>query len=132
MKQVVVGIISRIKNGEKQYFLISSTRDFGEYSGFYYPPGGHIGVNEDEKTALVREIREELDASVTPIDRVITTKGDIKDQITHWWTCETSEKFSPTIDTDEIENFGWFSKKEIINSDKVWPATKSFFKEYIS
>ncbi len=43
MKNVVVGIVSK-KNerAENEYLLVASNKDFGKYTGYYYPPGGHI------------------------------------------------------------------------------------------
>lgn len=50
MKEVVVGIIPRdIPSENNEYLLMSSKRDFGEYTGLYYPPGGHLEMSEDEK-----------------------------------------------------------------------------------
>ena len=64
MKKVVVGIISS-KTNPKKYLLASSKKDFGKYTGYYYPIGGHVDNGEDELTALKREIKEELSVNVT-------------------------------------------------------------------
>ena len=61
MKRVVVGIISR-KNteGVEQYLLVSSKKYFGIFTGYYYPPGGHLEEGEEEVACLKRELKEEL------------------------------------------------------------------------
>ena len=130
MEKVVVGIISRIKNNnETEFLLMSSKRDFGKFTGFYYPPGGHLEDNEDISTALTREIKEELGFEVKPIKQLSVSKGDIKDQMTHWWICSAVvNEIIPQ--EDEVENVRWFTKEEILKSDKVWPATKKFFKKF--
>ena len=33
---------------------------------------------------------------------------------------------------EQYRHGGFYSKKEILNYEKAWPATKKFFKEYIS
>ncbi len=65
IKEVVVGIIYRIrKEGEREYLLVSSKKDFGEFTGFYYPPGGHLEEGENFTDCLIREMKEELELIV--------------------------------------------------------------------
>ncbi|MCX6810558.1 MAG: NUDIX hydrolase [Candidatus Berkelbacteria bacterium] len=130
MKNVVVGIISNEGNPVK-YLLVNSTRDFGEFTGFYYPPGGHLDNGEDEKTALIREIKEELNLDVTPVEKLAETGSDLPDQITHWWRCDVVGEAKIQTDKDEIGEVKWFSRDEIIKSNVVWPASKKFFEEFV-
>ncbi|MFH1142532.1 MAG: NUDIX hydrolase [Candidatus Uhrbacteria bacterium] len=131
MKHVVVGIISRTnKQDEQEYLLVCSKRDFGEFSGFYYPPGGHIEDEENEKDTLIREIREELDIEIEPIKKVTEAPGDIRDQMTCWWSCRLDTNQELTIDTTEIADADWFTKDQMSEMN-IWPATRNFFKEYV-
>src|SRR3972149_8749414 len=85
MTKVAVGIV---KHPEKEkYLLVRSTRDFGEYTGYYYPPGGHVG-DESIPDALRREFREELSLEISPVRQIAETEGDVKGQTTFWWECE--------------------------------------------
>ncbi len=129
MKRVVVGILSRQRGDEPEYFLVSSTKDFGEFSGAYYPPGGHIEEGEDEPSALIREIHEELGVDIAPIRCIAETLGDVKDQITYWWECELLNN-DFVIDIQELADTGWFTRKEMENLP-LWPATRKFFNEHI-
>lgn len=131
MKRVVVGIISRLnKNGDAEYLLVSSRRPmFGKYSGAYYPPGGHIEVDETEEQALVRELKEELKLDVRPVARLAESPGDVKDQITYWWRCDvTSGELQR--DKSELADAGYFTRKKMANL-RLWPATKRFFDRFI-
>ncbi|OGM11420.1 hypothetical protein A2Z22_00885 [Candidatus Woesebacteria bacterium RBG_16_34_12] len=130
MNQVVVGIISRETRRGIEYLLLSSKRDFGKFTGFYYPPGGHLENGENEENALVREIKEELRIKVKPINKVAETSSDIKGQLTHWWMCQ-ADTSKIKIQTDEIKNLRWFTREEIIKSKNIWPATKNIFQKYI-
>ena len=82
MSKVVVGIIVK-EDQEKSYLLVSSKTDFGEYTGLYYPPGGHVEVGESEEEALKREIKEELGLEIIKSKKVTDEiESDIKDQET--------------------------------------------------
>jgi 8-oxo-dGTP pyrophosphatase MutT (NUDIX family) len=129
MKKVVVGILSRInKNNEQEYLLVSSTKDFGEYTGFYYPPGGHLENGETFEQALVREMREELGIEIRPDREIAVTPGDVPDQATHWWTCEL---IGGVIDPqkDEIAATGFFTLEQM-RFMNIRPATKKFFEMF--
>ena len=58
MTHVVVGIIK--KDNPLSYLLVSSKQDFGEYTGYYYPPAGHIKNGEDELMALKKRNKRRI------------------------------------------------------------------------
>ena len=127
---VVVGIISRISESKVEYLMVSSNKDYGEYTGFYYPPGGHVQEGEDIQVALARELKEELGIDVVVEKEIAETGGDVKKQVTHWWSCST-ESGEFDIQDEHIADARWMTKEEIVMSDRVWPATKIFFVEHI-
>ena len=57
--EVVAAII--IKDGE----VFATQRGYGEWQGWWEFPGGKIEPGETTQEALVREIREELDADIS-------------------------------------------------------------------
>lgn len=129
MNKVVVGIIDRInQDGEKEWLLVRSARDFGDYTGCYYPPGGHVEEGEAIISALTREIKEELNLNAKPIAQIAVSAGDVPDQETYWWSCEVDGdiKLDP-----ELSDAQYFNQKQIEDEIKVWPATRRFFEEYI-
>lgn len=132
MKQVAVAIISKETPNGNQYLLMSSKTDFGKFTGFYYPPGGHIENGEDIENGLVRELKEELNLDIKPIRQIAVTPGDIKDQTTYWWKCEIiGSDQNMTTQEEEVQDVRWFSEKEIKNASNLWPATKKFFQKFI-
>jgi 8-oxo-dGTP diphosphatase len=127
MSCVVVGII--LKKNPLSYFLVSSKKDFWEFTGYYYPPAGHVEPGENEIDALKREIREELGIEVMSAIKLDTNVSDITNQKTSWYICETNN-FDFKINYDELSDAGFFTQSEM-NSMNIWPATKKVFEEYI-
>ena len=72
MKQirVVAAVIRDNSQGEDRIF--ATARGYGEFKGWWEFPGGKIEPGESPEQALVREIREELTASIR-VDRYLTT-----------------------------------------------------------
>ena len=53
--RVVIAIISRSReNSEIEYLLAKPNKDYGEFTGYWYSPGGKIELGENEEQALVR------------------------------------------------------------------------------
>jgi 8-oxo-dGTP pyrophosphatase MutT (NUDIX family) len=128
MTNVVVGIIEKEVDSTKKFLLVSSKKDFGKYTGFYYPPGGHLEEGEDDRSALIREIKEELGIQVDPTDKLASTDSDIEGQITHWWKCDIHGEIN--ANTDEIEDYGYYSLDEMEEMN-IFPSTRKFFENYV-
>lgn len=129
IKNVVVGILFKTLNNTKEYLFMSSTKDFGKFTGLLYPVGGHLEEGETEKDALKREIQEELGIKVEPLKKLFQSPGDIPNQITHWWVCKPlPSNIIFKVDKNEVNNILWMNKEEITkNSSLFWPATYKFF-----
>lgn len=62
MKTIKVAAAIIIVDGK----LFATQRGYGEYAGWWEFPGGKIEPGETPEEALVREIHEELDTTVSP------------------------------------------------------------------
>jgi 8-oxo-dGTP pyrophosphatase MutT (NUDIX family) len=133
MKHVVVGILYKVVNSTKVYLFMSSTKDFGKFTGLLYPVGGHVEDGETETESLKREINEELGINVEPLRKLSQSPGDIPDQLTHWWVCpQLPEKVVLKLDNSEVKRILWLSEEEIIKSPNLlWPATYKFFTQVL-
>lgn len=130
IKQVVVGIISKEGDGDMtKYLLVKAKTNFGEFTGCWYPPGGHMEKGESEEEALVREMKEELGLEVVPTRKIAKSPGDVENLVAHWWKCEATS-LEIKVDEVEIAEVGWFTKKDM-ESIRLWPATRKLFNEYI-
>ncbi len=127
MKHVVVAIIKR--DNPLSYLLVSSKKDHGEFSGFYYPPGGHIEGEESESIALERELEEELSIKLSKATKLTETLADVKDQKTSWYVCEV-EYPELSLNKEDLRDATDFTEAQI-NGMIVWPATLEVFRKHI-
>lgn len=128
MTHVVVAIIVK-RNPTPSYLLVSSRKDFGEHTGYYYPPAGHVEDGEDEESALSREVIEELGVNIVSVKKIIDTEGDIANQKTSWYLCEV-DSYEFMIDYEELYDVGFFTEEDM-KTMKIWPATKNVFETYV-
>ncbi|NMC51747.1 NUDIX hydrolase [Candidatus Kuenenbacteria bacterium] len=126
MKRVIAAII---KNSGNKYLLVSSKRDFGQFSRYYYPPAGKVEVGENDFECLRRELREELGLELLSVKFITETPGDIQNQTTAWYECHIDD-YELKINEEELSTAGYFSLEEMRQLD-LWPATKKFFEKYI-
>ena len=75
MKTIHV-VAAIIRNGDK---ILATQRGYGDYKDGWEFPGGKIEENETPQDALVREIREELEADIIVGDHLVTVEHDYPD-----------------------------------------------------
>ena len=112
--EVVAAII--IKDGE----VFATQRGYGEFKGWWEFPGGKIESGECPKDALVREIREELDAEISVWELLETVEWDYTNfHLTmHCFVCSLT---SESLHLNEHEAAVWLTK-ETLHSVKWLPA----------
>lgn len=72
MKTIEV-VAAVIKHGNA---VFATQRGYGEFKGGWEFPGGKVESGETPEAALVREIKEELDATITVDSFLITVEHD--------------------------------------------------------
>ena len=112
--RVVAAVVLRKQNGSKQIF--ATQRGYGEFEGGWEFPGGKIEVGETPQKALIREIKEELDADIVVGDLIDTIEYDYPDfhlSMDCFW-CELQ---SEHVVLNEHEDAKWLSKAQLDSVD---------------
>ena len=114
IEEVVAAII--IKEGK----VFATQRGYGDWKGWWEFPGGKIEPGEEPRAALVREIKEELDADISVGDLLETVEWDYPSfHLTmHCYICLLN---SESMHLNEHEASAWLTK-ETLNSVQWLPA----------
>lgn len=104
--EVVAAVI--VKNGT----ILATQRGYGEFKGKWEFPGGKINEDEMQEDALVREIKEELNADINVIDYLTTVHYDYPNfhLIMHTYIC--------TLKNDV--KFVYHNEKELEHDNMIW------------
>lgn len=112
--RVVAAVIQRKQNGSKQIF--ATQRGYGKFEGGWEFPGRKIEVGETPQKALIREIKEELDADIVVGDLIDTIEYDYPDfhlSMDCFW-CELQ---SEHVVLNEHEDAKWLSRAQLDSVD---------------
>ena len=123
MKHINV-VAAIIRRGNK---ILATQRGYGEWKGWWEFPGGKIEDGESFTNALIREIREELDAEIK-VERLLRiVEWDYPDfHLTlHCYWCTLTSKSLHLI---EHESARWLTKEDIFTV-KWLPADISVLQE---
>ncbi len=115
----VVAAVIRDKSEEEDK-IFATARGYGEFKGWWEFPGGKIEKGETPQEALVREIREELTATIKVNDLIYTIEYDYPDFHLSM-DCFWAEVTEGRLVLKEAEAAKWLTKKEI-DSVKWLPA----------
>lgn len=108
--RVVAAVIYEIKDGERRIF--TTARGYGEYKGWWEFPGGKIEQGETPRQAIVREIKEELNAEIVPEEYIKTIEYDYP-AFHLSMDCFWAKIVSGRIELKEAEAARWLGKDEI-------------------
>ena len=118
---VVAAII--IKDGQ----VFASKRGYGEFKGWWEFPGGKIESGEYPKDALVREIREELDAEIAVGDLLETVEWDYPN-VPLTMHCFVCTLLSESVSLNEHAAAAWLGR-ESLHSVKWLPADEGLLRK---
>lgn len=112
--RVVAAII--IRDGK----VFATQRGYGQWQGWWEFPGGKIKAGECPQEALVREIREELEAEIQVGELIETIEWDYHDfHLTmHCFVCSL---VSESMHLNEHEDSAWLTR-DTLHSVKWLPA----------
>lgn len=117
MKTVEV-VAAVIKKDNK---ILGTARGYGDFKGMWEFPGGKPEIGETKEEALVREIKEELNADIEVNDYICTVEYDYKNPefhlTMHTYFCTLLNDHMELVYHDEEklehESMKWLSKEEL-------------------
>ena len=112
--RVVAAVICDSIEEKKKVF--STARGYGDLKGGWEFPGGKIEENETAKEAVIREIHEELGATVRVGDMIDTIEYDYP-TFHLSMDCFWCEVISGELKLLEAEDAKWLSKDELDSVD---------------
>ena len=118
----------------KDNLILATQRGYGEFKGKWEFPGGKIQGNETKEEALVREIKEELNAYIN-VDKFLTTvEYDYPNfHLTmHTYICSLNNNVEFVYRNNnelEHENMIWLDKEDLDSLDWL-PADVSIISAY--
>lgn len=108
----VVAAIIRREDGR----ILVTQRGYGEHKDGWEFPGGKMEKGESPETAIVREIREELEVEISPEKLIMTVEYDYPNfHLT--MHCFLSRIVSGEIVLTEHEAAKWLNKRELDTVD---------------
>ena len=116
--KVVEVVAAVIKKDNK---ILGTARGYGHFKGMWEFPGGKPEEGETKEEALVREIKEELNADIKVDDYICTVEYDYKDPdfhlTMHTYFCSLLNDHIELVYHDEEklehEAMKWLSKEEL-------------------
>ena len=119
---------------EKNGTVLATQRGYGKFKGKWEFPGGKIKENEDQEAALIREIKEELNADIDVIDFLNTVECDYPEfhLIMHTYICNLRNEIEFVKHNEEElehDNMVWLEKEDLDLLDWL-PADIEVVKEY--
>ncbi len=108
MKSIEV-VAAILRKGDR---IFATQRGYGDFKDYWEFPGGKMEAGETPEQALVREIREELDAEIR-IDKILSTIEWDYSNFHLTMHCYVCSLVSNELHLNEHEAARWLNKEEI-------------------
>jgi 8-oxo-dGTP diphosphatase len=120
------GVVAVIVRGET-LLVIRRAQGIAAPGKFCFPGGG-IEQGESEEQALVRELREELSASVQPARRLWQSVTPWGVELA-WWLAELDEQAPLVANPAEVAAIHWLSIAEMQALEELLESNREFLRQ---
>lgn len=124
--RVVAGIIW---NEDQTKILLSQRKKEQDFSGLWEFPGGKVEAGEEDNLALIRELQEELDITVTMQEKALSFQYKYPTKTIDFIIYNVFQ-FTGTPQGAESQIIAWIDKEEIANLQ--FPEANYKMLEYIT
>jgi NADH pyrophosphatase NudC (nudix superfamily) len=125
MQEAVVAVITR---DAKLLFIRRGPAV--THAGYWAPLSGHIENGEDQPTAVVREVREEVGLTVRPVRKVWESVSESGTHRLHWWLAEAVSG-DLTLNPREVSEARWVTRSEIASLEPTFEKDREFFERVL-
>jgi len=98
----------------------------GPDAGYWAPPSGKIEGDESQEAAVVREVREEVGLTVTPIGKIWESVSASATHRLHWWLADAHGR-DLTLDRRSASDARWLTVEEIATLEPTFAGDRHFF-----
>lgn len=99
-------------------------------AGYWAPPAGKVKAGEEQATAVVREVKEEVGLTVRPLRLVWECGADGADYDLYWWLAEPIAGSLQLAD-DEVAAAKWIRPKAFSQLGHTFPRGREFFRDIL-
>ena len=121
-----VGAGAIISNGKDQYLLCRRGKKAKNERGKWEFPGGAVEFGNTLRETIIREMKEELDIEVEPLEQLTAINHILPHENQHWVTtgfiCKIRKGKPKIMEPHKCSEIGWFTISEISKMELTLPT----------
>ncbi|WP_405971114.1 NUDIX hydrolase [Streptomyces sp. NBC_00988] len=100
-------------------------------AGYWAPLSGKLEPGESQEEALVREVKEEVGLTVSPLSKVWQSDAADGTFRLHWWTATETGNGTIVPDPGEVSEVRWVTPTEFLTMTPAFDADREFFEHVL-